>query len=298
MSKIKGCKRCKYDKTIYDIDYQESAMHQVICYKEIKVCSKCNYIRPSKNFIYNEAALDNYPKDMNVDLSKIIHEHNHNIQYTKEYTKYNKKGICIKLTLIKYYKCDFCNKKMNKFTEINKFTEFKDIYDKIEYKIDYEKSAQEQKIYYTIIKSCSESKQVEPIYENKIVELNNYPSYINADLSKIIHEHNHNEFHFVEEKPTYDLRNNCIELILINHYKCDFCDKPSDYTEIKEKYDLNNPCERMNELTKKYKEAKYNSIYNKYDDYEYRDNDYESGASYDRKGGHYYSYHGEWISGY
>ena len=54
MSKIKGCKRCKYDKTIYDIDYTESAQKQKICYKETKVCSKCNYISPYEKIIKKE----------------------------------------------------------------------------------------------------------------------------------------------------------------------------------------------------------------------------------------------------
>ena len=78
MSKIKGCKRCRYDKTIYDIDYTESTQKQKICYKETKVCSKCNYISPYEKILKREADIDNYPSDMIVDLSKIIHKHQHN----------------------------------------------------------------------------------------------------------------------------------------------------------------------------------------------------------------------------
>lgn len=182
MSSVKGCKRCKYDKTINEIDYSKSAQKQKICYNKIKVCSKCNYISPYDNYKYKEVSLNNYPKDMNVNLSKIIHEHDHNNIYNFKYDKieYDKEGNCIKLILIKYYKCNFCGKKMDEYTEI-------------------------------------------------------------------------------------------------------------------EEYDLNNPCEGMKELTKERKEGKrYNyDIY----DHDY-DSDYESGASYDRKGGHYYTYHGEWISGY
>ena len=51
MSTVKGCKRCKYDKSEYEIYYRESAQKQKICYKETKKCSKCNYIRPNEKSI-------------------------------------------------------------------------------------------------------------------------------------------------------------------------------------------------------------------------------------------------------
>lgn len=242
---------CKhiYNNIKHEIDYKKSAQEQKIYYKEIKTCSECNYNNISEVKI---AKLDNYPSDMNVDLSKIIHKHNHNkIDYIKDKTKYYK-DICIKLTLIIHYKCDFCDKQMNKYTEIKEFKEYKDIYDKTEYRIDYKKSAQEQKIYYTEIKSCSKSKQVIPKHENKIVELNNYPSYINVDLSLIIHEHNHNKIGYTEDKPKFDNNGKCVGFISIMHYKCKFCDKLSDYTEIKDNNDLS--CDKINLLADQYKE--------------------------------------------
>ena len=280
---------CKhvYNNIKYEIDYNESSKKQKIYYKEIKTCSECNYNNISEIKI---AKLDNYPGDMNVDLSKIIHKHNHNkIDYIEDKTKYYK-DICIILTLIIHYKCDFCDKQMNKYTEIKEFKEYNDIYDKTEYIIDYKKSAQEQKIYYTEIKLCSKSKRVFPKEYYKEVSINNYPRDMVVDLSKIVHKHNHNKIDYKEDKVEYDEKDNCIKLVLFKYCKCDFCDKiMNEYTEIEE-HDLNNPCERMNELTKKKKEEK-----RYYYDY---DNDYRSGASYDSKGGHYYSYHGEWISGY
>lgn len=78
MSTIKKCKRCVYNKEVYKIDYWISAQEQKIYYSRVKVCKNCNYIKPKQDFNYTEAELDNYPSDMNVDLSKIIHEHNHN----------------------------------------------------------------------------------------------------------------------------------------------------------------------------------------------------------------------------
>ena len=71
MSTTKKCKRCIYDKVIYKVDYEFSARRQLIFYYEIKICSKCNhYSRDSYNL--KRAELDNYPKDMIIDLSKII----------------------------------------------------------------------------------------------------------------------------------------------------------------------------------------------------------------------------------
>ena len=57
MSTIKKCKRCKYNKSEYEIDYIESAQKQKICYKETKVCSKCNYINPYEKIL--KKGLDN-----------------------------------------------------------------------------------------------------------------------------------------------------------------------------------------------------------------------------------------------
>lgn len=331
---------CKhiYDKIEYIIDYEKSAKEQKIYYTEIKTCIKCNFTDSNYHGDVDKCAeLNNYPSDMNVDLSKIVHEHNHNkfdhiehkdsynslgkyepvlIKHYKcdfcgklsDYTEihehnhnkfshieekptYNNEGNCIKLVFIKHYKCDFCDK-LSDYTEIE---ECKDIYDKTKYKIDYKTSAQKQKIYYKEIKMCSKSKYIKPKLEYKIVELNNYPSNINVDLSKIVHEHNHNNIDYKEDKIEYDKEGNCIKLVLIKYHKCDFCDKIiNEYTEIEE-YDLNNPCKRMNEITKKQKEEieKSNNYHNNYKYY-----DYDSGSSYDRKGGHYYTYHGEWISGY
>lgn len=250
MSSIKGCKRCRYNKIEYEIDYNKSAQEQKIYYKEMKICGKCNYINPKIK--HKEAELDNYPSDMNVDLSKIIHEHNHN-KFDREEESimhYDKEGKCIKSTLMKYYKCDFCDKP----SDYKYFYECEHTLNIIKYYVDYEWSVQEQKVCYRYSEKCSKCNHYD--YHTAIVfaELDNYPKDIDVDLSKIIHEHNHNKIHYVEEKPTYDKQGNCIELVLINHYKCDFCDKLSDYTDIKNKYDLNNPCDRMNELTKWEKE--------------------------------------------
>lgn len=123
------------------------------------------------------------------------------------------------------------------------------IYDKVIYKVDYEFSARRQLIFYYEIKICSKCNHYSrDSYNLKRAELDNYPSCLNVDLSKIVHEHNHNKLGRVEEFPRYNEYGYCIELFSINHYKCDFCDKESDYIE-KNKYDLNNPCDRMNELT-------------------------------------------------
>lgn len=198
MSTVKGCKRCKYDKSEYEIYYRESAQKQKICYKETKVCSKCNYISPYEKIIKKEAELDNYPSDMNVDLSKIVHEHNHNkFSHIRDKTEYNK-GICTKLTLTKYYKCDICDKIVD-YTEIEEFKEYKDIYDKTEYIIDYKTSAQKQKIYYKEITKCSKSKHVYQKCKSKIAELDNYPKDMIVDLSKII-PNNKKEDKVIEEK--------------------------------------------------------------------------------------------------
>ena len=198
MSTVKGCKRCKYDKSEYEIYYRESAQKQKICYKETKVCSKCNYISPYEKIIKKEVELDNYPSDMNVDLSKIVHEHNHNkFSHIRDKAEYNN-DICTKLTLIKFYKCDICDKIVD-YTEIEEFKEYKDIYDKTEYIIDYKTSAQKQKIYYKEIIKCSKSKHVYQKCKSKIAELDNYPKDMIVDLSKII-PNNKKEDKVIEEK--------------------------------------------------------------------------------------------------
>ena len=239
MSSVKGCKRCSY-KTIYHIDYEISAEEQMVYYTTDRVCSKCNYNPESKRKYdifdkeYCVIPLNKVTNDMNVDLSKIVHEHNHNKYRRTEYKTEYYKDICIKLTLINYYKCDFCGKWIDDYTETEEITEYEKIYDKIEYEIDYLKSAKQQKIYYKEIKSCSKTELVLPICENKIARLNNYPSDMNVDLSKIIHEHNHNNY-YIKDKPEYDIYNDkCIKLTLIKYYKCDFCDKKMcKYTEKK-----------------------------------------------------------------
>lgn len=238
-----------YNKIEYEIDYLKSAKQQKICYKEIKSCSETKNVSP----IYENkvAKINNYPSDMNVDLSRIVHKHNCNIHYIKDKTEYDK-NICIKLTLIKYYECDFCNKKMRKYTETKEFKEYKDIYDKTEYEIDYKKSARKQKIYYTEIKSCSKTEHVRPRYKNKIVELDNYPSDMNVNLTKIVHKHNHNKIDYTEDKPKFDNNGKCIEFISITHYKCDFCDKLSDYTETKSNCNFSH--DEINLLVNQYKE--------------------------------------------
>lgn len=235
MSKIKGCKRCRYDKTIYDIDYIESTQKQKICYKEAKVCSKCNYISPYEKILKREADIDNYPSDMIVDLSKIIHKHQHNhnkFDHIKDKIQYNNRGKCTKLTLIKCYRCDICNNPVD-YREIEEITEYEKIYDKSEYEIDYKTSARKQKIYYTEIKTCSKSKRITPRKEYKIAELDNYPKDMIVDLSKIIHEHNHNKFSHIRDKAEYN-NDICTKLTLIKCYRCDICDKIVDYTEIEE----------------------------------------------------------------
>lgn len=249
MSNVKGCDRCKYNKIEYEIDYKKSAQEQKIYYKEIRICSKCNYINPKSK--YKEAELDNYPNDMKIDLSKIIHDHNHN-KYDYEDGTINyrdDKGNCIKTHSIIHYKCDFCDKKSD-------YTYTYDCEHIFNYKyvIDYNLSAQDQKIRYQYSQTCNKCKYSE--YHTAFIsaELDDYPSDMKVDLSKIIHEHNHNKLHYVEEEPTYDKRGNCIKLVLINHYMCDFCGKLSDYTDIKNRYDLNNPCDRMKKLTKHEKE--------------------------------------------
>ena len=131
-------------------------------------------------------------------------------------------------------------------------------YNKYISEINYEKSAQDQKIYYETKKVCCRCENVYPYTNHKfphyVFELDNYPKdVIDVDLSRIIHIHNHKEFSGTEEEPKYDEKGKCIELTIVNRYKCDFCKKLSDYTEIKEHYNLNNPCDRMKELTKKEK---------------------------------------------
>ena len=299
MSSVKGCKRCSY-KTIYHVDYERSALEQKIYYTSDKVCRKCNYNpRYKYHFVCRtyriyEMPLDKVTDDMNIDLSRIVHKHNHNkLCSSSQAYKYDNERNCIETVLIKRYECDFCGKLSD---YIETISICKHIYDKIEYEIDYKKSAQEQKICYNKIKTCSKCNYVDINY-SKTAELDNYPSDMNVDLSKIIHEHNHNKFshiekdkcdnlethesvlikryecdfcgklsdyteihehnhnkfNYVEKNPIFDNEGNCIELVLINHYKCD-CGKIVDYTDINEKYDLNNPCDEMNLLTIQYKE--------------------------------------------
>ena len=339
MSSVKGCKRCSY-KTIYNIDYELSAEEQMVYYTTDKVCSKCNYNPESKRKYdifdkeYCVIPLDKVTDDMNVDLSKIIHEHNHNkYRYTEYKTEYDK-DICIKLILIKYYECETFSPLDEEELEKEEFKEYKDIYDKIEYEIDYKISTQKQKICYKEIKTCSKSKRIKPRYEYKEIELNNYPNDINVDLTKItIHKHNHDKVDYYKV-PQYNYGGKCIELILYTYYYCSICDK--EMLDKKEIYNFNNPCKMMDELTKEQQKYNYCEEYIKQmnirtkeadkhiSDYERRkearhegdldrycewwrnnhhdcgcyNSDYESGASYDSKGGHYYSYHGEWISGY
>ena len=127
MSNVKGCKRCKYDKTIYHINYSRSAQEQMIYYTTDIVCSKCNY-KPKpkrKPYMYYmeeyKIPLDRVTDDMNVDLTKIIHEHNHNKSYGNDYEDYiyDNDHNCIETVLIKRYKCDFCGK-LSDYSEIYK----------------------------------------------------------------------------------------------------------------------------------------------------------------------------------
>lgn len=322
MSKIKGCDRCRY-KIIYHIDYRKSAQEQKIYYTTDKVCSKCNYIKCKSK--YKEASLDNYPSDMNVDLSKIIHEHNHNKYCGYQHYKdiYDNDHNCIKSVLIKTYACDFCNK-MFECTEII----CEHIYDEIKYEIDYQKSARNKKIYYSEDKLCSKCKYRKLNYRE--AELDNYPKDMNVDLTKIIHKCNYDKVDYYKV-PQYDYEGKCIELILYTYNYCSICDK--EMSDKKEIYNLNNPCKLMNKLTKhmkksfgnfkeaieqhnklikwnekrmtnykRRKEARHEGDLRRFceswkkdhSDYDY-DNDYKSGASYDSKGGHYYSYHDDWC---
>ena len=82
--------------------------------------------------------------------------------------------------------------------------------------------------------------------------MNNYPSCINVDLLKIIHKHDHFKFDYKEYKPKFDNDGKCIEFITIIHYKCNYCGKKSDYTEIENNYDLS--CDEMNLLANQNKE--------------------------------------------
>lgn len=130
-------------------------------------------------------------------------------------------------------------------------------YSKVISGVDYKKSAQNQKIYFRTFKVCCRCNYIRP-YEYAfpycVFELDNYPKeLIDVDLTKIIHIHNHNEFSGTEDIAKYDDKGKCIELTIVNRYKCDFCGKLSDYTEIKEQYNLNNPCDKMKKLTKKEK---------------------------------------------
>lgn len=231
MSSVKGCKRCSY-KTVYHVDYRKSAQEQMLYYTIDKVCSKCNY-NPKYRYtcrtykIY-EMPLDKVTDDMNIDLTKIIHEHKRGKCHIDNYNNYDDEGNIIEKGLIKHYKCNFCGKWINEFTETISIC--KHIYNNINYEIDYKISAQEQKIYYKEIRKCSKCKY-KNISKFKTAELDNYPNDMNVDLSKIIHEHNHNKFDYVEEKCKYNNLGKCLP-ILIKHYKCDFCDKLSDYTEI------------------------------------------------------------------
>ena len=213
MSTIKKCKRCVYNKEVYKIDYRISAQEQKIYYSRVKVCKNCNYIKPKQDFEYIKAELDNYPSDMNVDLSKIIHEHNHNkigdnygdLEIKKIYDN-NK---LIKLILINHCRCDFCNKKMN---------------------------------YYIIKEEYELNKLNGDMIKIKNI-LNKIPkNAINCNInnSEIEHIHNHNKFDYAEtQDKIFNNNDKLIKLILINHYQCDFCNKKMDYTEKKE-YDINN----------------------------------------------------------
>lgn len=136
-------------------------------------------------------------------------------------------------------------------------------YNKFISAVDYRKSARKQKIYYKTYKVCCRCNYPHP-YSYKfpcyVFELDDYPKeLINVDLSRIIHDHDHNLVDYIEEKPRYGKQGKCIELVLIRHYKCSFCEKKSEYTEICDKYDLNNPCKRMKELTEEYEKIKSES---------------------------------------
>lgn len=211
MSEIKKCKRCKYNKNIYEIDYNKSAQEQKIYCVKFKVCKICDYIRPEKygkrnprNMCYE---INKYPDDLNVDLSKIIHIHNHN-KYRDDEIKYihDNNNKLIKINLIKRYKCDICDK----------------LVDYIEIKEEYDLSN----------------------IGNDVIKIKNIidkiPLYNESHNSEIEHIHNHNKFDYIEIRKYNNKNNKIIKLSLINHYKCDFCNKEMNYTEIKEEYDLSN----------------------------------------------------------
>ena len=116
----KGCKRCSYKDLVRIIDYKKSAQEQKLVWKEYHCCIRCKYSKD--DITYHECNLNDIPacfKD--VDLTKIVHEHDDNA--TNEYydyknPEYDKEGNCFKIIKIEYRHCSFCDKLTNKIEHI------------------------------------------------------------------------------------------------------------------------------------------------------------------------------------
>lgn len=116
----KSCKRCSYKDLVRDIDYEESAQEQKLVWKEYHRCIRCKY--PKGNVTCHKCDLNDIPEYFkDVDLTKIVHEHNDDI--TREHDvyenpEYDEEGNCVKITRIEYRYCSFCNKLTNKIEHI------------------------------------------------------------------------------------------------------------------------------------------------------------------------------------
>lgn len=105
------CKRCKYTKINYIINYRLSAQYQKAYWIETKSCERCNHEKPGY-LEKHECSLNEIPGYLNVDLTRIIHECNHDSldKITYEEPTFDEEGNCVKLMEVKHFQCSYCDK--------------------------------------------------------------------------------------------------------------------------------------------------------------------------------------------
>lgn len=122
-------------------------------------------------------------------------------------------------------------------------------YTKYDYNINYELSARNQKVCWIETKLCERCNYEKPGYrEHHECSLNEIPEYLNVDLTRIVHECNHESFDGITYEPTFDDDGNCVKLMEIRHFRCSYCGKRSDY-KLKEEFTISNPHPKMLEFT-------------------------------------------------